>query len=225
MSQPTPPALAQPRSIRPNKLKAFTIYKKGSKVFLEAAQVPPKNHELPLRIGIAMVNGARAKDNVRAHAFNFIAHFFLSSACAGHQEPLHDQSACRRCKGVTSFPQGMRMRAQLRQCPSKIGDTNLWHDGCRKVLALNVERKALMHRYDRRWPWRIARPMNLPFGSCFTSTRWIWSSKTRAFSNTTFALKPSQTPTLMEIDAIRVRGPPTSMYKLSKKELKKKFGG
>ena len=47
----------------------------------------------------------------------------------------------------------------------------------------------------------------------------------KSFFNTTFSSKPSQTPTPMEIDAIRVGAPSTNMPKLSKEELKMKFGG
>ena len=230
------PSQAQASSIKPNKPQAFTGDKKGPKadtwcfqlqVFFEAAQEPPEK-QVPTAVTFLresaelwwMEHVRKTTDehmhptSERISSFGVFvqaikSHFMTTTRVEDARERLPSLKQSGWVRGYVNAFQKLVM-----QIPDMTDGEKFWRfkEGLNAALRKEVTKEDCKTYEDAvRLVLRLD-AVDTKFGN-------------KSFSNATFASKPSPTTTPMEIDAIRVGAPPTSMPKLSKEELKKKFGG
>jgi len=230
------PTQVQGSSIKPNKPQAFTGDKKGPKadtwcfqlqVYFEAAQVPPPK-QVPTAVTFLrdsaelwwMEHVRKTTDehmqptSERISSFGVFvqaikSHFMTTTRVEDARERLPSLKQSGWVRGYVNAFQKLVM-----QIPDMTDGEKFWRfkEGLNVALRKEVTKEECKTYEDAvRLVLRLD-AVDTKFGN-------------KNHSNTNFASKPFQASTPMEIDAIRVGAPSTSMPKLSKEELKRKFGG
>lgn len=230
------PTQVQASSIKPNKPQAFTGDKKGPKadtwcfqlqIYFEAAQVPPEK-QVPTAVTFLresaelwwMEHVRKTTDEhmqptpERISSFRVFvqaikSHFMTTTRVEDARERLPSLKQSGWVRGYVNAFQKLVM-----QIPDMTDGEKFWRfkEGLNVALRKEVTKEDCKTYEDAvRLVLRLD-AVDTKFGN-------------KSHPNTNFTSKPFQAPTPMEIDAIRVGAPSTSMPKLSKEELKKKFGG
>jgi len=232
----TAPTQVQGSSIKPNKPQAFTGDKKGPKadtwcfqlqVYFEAAQVPLEK-QVPTAVTFLresaelwwMEHVRKTTDehmrptSERISSFGVFvqaikSHFMTTTRVEDAREGLPSLKQSGWVRGYVNAFQKLVM-----QIPDMTDGEKFWRfkEGLNVALRKEVTKEDCKTYEDAvRLVLRLD-AVDTKFG-------------TKSHSHANFTSKQSQAPIPMEIDAIRIATPSTSMTKLSKEDLKKKFGG